>query len=100
MRDFPQWQSHRWQSWATVAVAVMFMLLVVGASVAQAATALTAGSTGVTATEATVWGFLDPGGYETSYHFEYGTTTSYGSSTDPYTRSGMEPNPSGRRYRA
>jgi hypothetical protein len=38
-------------------------------------------STGVTETAATLNGAIDPQGSETTYHFEYGTSTSYGTST-------------------
>src|SRR5262249_52884215 len=37
-------------------------------------------STGVTETAATLNGVVDPQGSETTYHFEYGTSTSYGTS--------------------
>jgi hypothetical protein len=38
-------------------------------------------ATQVTATSATLGAQIDPGGAETSYHFDYGTTASYGQST-------------------
>ncbi len=38
-------------------------------------------ATAVTATSATLNGTLNPNGLATSYHFEYGTSTSYGNST-------------------
>jgi len=34
-------------------------------------------------TEAELFAEVDPGGLETTYYFEYGTTSSYGQSTDP-----------------
>lgn len=40
-----------------------------------------ASPTGVTAVGATLSGTVDPGGLATTYHFEYGTTTAYGTST-------------------
>ena len=38
-----------------------------------------------TSTGATLSGIIDPGGYETTYFFEYGETTDYGSKTGPET---------------
>ncbi len=46
-----------------------------------APSATTEPATGVTQTEATLHGVVNPNETETYYHFEYGTTTSYGSST-------------------
>ena len=40
-------------------------------------------SSNVTATEANLSAKINPNGVETTYHFEYGTTTSYGESTPP-----------------
>jgi hypothetical protein len=40
-----------------------------------------AGASGVTTRRATLTGTIDPHGVATSYHFNYGTTSSYGSST-------------------
>jgi hypothetical protein len=42
--------------------------------------ATTKAATGVTTTEATLNGTVNPEGQETTYHFEYGKTTSYGTS--------------------
>jgi hypothetical protein len=45
-------------------------------------TVTTGSATGVTETEATLHGTVNPNGTEaTTYHFEYGTTTSYGKTT-------------------
>jgi hypothetical protein len=41
----------------------------------------TKAATGITKSEATLNGVVDPNGAETKYHFEYGTSTSYGAST-------------------
>jgi hypothetical protein len=41
----------------------------------------TESASGVTETEATLHGTVNPKGAETKYHFEYGPTTSYGNST-------------------
>lgn len=38
----------------------------------------------ITSTTATVAGFLNPNGFGTTYHFEYGTTTSYGHSSPSF----------------
>jgi len=43
--------------------------------------ATTEPATGVSETQATINGTVNPDGVDTHYHFEYGTTTSYGSST-------------------
>lgn len=45
-----------------------------------APSAITKPATGVTATEATLNGTVNPEGQETTYHFEYGQTISYGTS--------------------
>jgi hypothetical protein len=42
------------------------------------------GATGVTSRRARLTGTIDPHGVATSYHFEYGPTTSYGSSTPEF----------------
>ena len=44
-------------------------------------TAVTGASTGVAATSATLNGTVNPNGQATSWYFEYGTTTGYGSTT-------------------
>jgi hypothetical protein len=43
--------------------------------------AVTGSATGVTVTSATLGGSVDPNGRATSWYFEYGTSTSYGSKT-------------------
>jgi hypothetical protein len=43
--------------------------------------AVTGAATGVTATQATLAGTVDPNGRATTWYFEYGTSTSYGSKT-------------------
>jgi hypothetical protein len=40
----------------------------------------TGGPSGVTQSQATLAGAIDPQGWDTTYHFEYGTSTAYGSS--------------------
>jgi hypothetical protein len=50
-----------------------------GSPVAAKPAVTTQAASSVTATAATLNGSVDPNGSATSYHFEYGTTTSYGS---------------------
>jgi hypothetical protein len=47
----------------------------------QCAPGITAPASGVSATAATLNGVVTPGGIDTTYKFEYGTTTGYGTST-------------------
>jgi len=47
----------------------------------QCASGITTPASGVSATAATLNGVVTPGGTDTTYSFEYGTTTGYGSST-------------------
>jgi phosphodiesterase/alkaline phosphatase D-like protein len=47
----------------------------------QPPSATTGAASGVTNTTATIAGSVNPNGLDTSYHFEYGTTPSYGTST-------------------
>lgn len=56
--------------------------------VATGAPSVTTGTaSAITATSATLSGQVDPGGAQTSYRFDYGTTTAYGSSS-PVTSAG------------
>ena len=58
------------------------------ASAAPAApAAATGGATDVAQSSATIAGTVNPNGTDTSYYFQYGTTTSYGSNT-PSTSAG------------
>jgi hypothetical protein len=67
----------------------IFVLAVLAIAVAAAATAIAAGppsattgsATGVGQTTATLNGTVDPQGSDTTYHFEYGTSSSYGLQT-------------------
>lgn len=52
----------------------------------------TAAATAVTSSTATLNGTLEPNGVETQYHFEYGTTSEYGSSTES-TEAGSQSGP-------
>ncbi len=47
----------------------------------QGPTVATGGASGVGSSNATLSGTVNPQGFATSYHFEYGTTTAYGSVT-------------------
>jgi hypothetical protein len=53
----------------------------VGLAVAAAPAATTTAATDVTATTATLNGTVEPNGENTTYRFEYGTTTQYGTQT-------------------
>ncbi len=71
-----------------IAVVCAGALLALGAQapVAVAATepaVSTGNATAITPTSATVNGTVNPEGQSTTYYFEYGTTTSYGSKTSP-----------------
>ncbi|HET6551424.1 MAG TPA: hypothetical protein VFG79_23355 [Solirubrobacter sp.] len=56
--------------------------LLLSAALLQAAPTATTGETqSVTTDSAALTGTVNPNGQETNYHFEYGTTTSYGTST-------------------
>jgi hypothetical protein len=57
----------------------------------QAPGVTTGGASGVGQTSATVNGTVDPNGQSTTYHFEYGTTTGYGTPT-PDANAGSGPN--------
>jgi hypothetical protein len=72
----------------SVLLAALGCLLFAGpASAASAPTAVTGAVTAFTETSATVTGTVNPNGQATTWHFEYGTTPSYGSST-PSTSAG------------
>jgi hypothetical protein len=68
-------------------------LFAVLALLAAAAPAATTGPVGqVTPTSATVTGMVDPNGIATTFHFEYGTTQSYGLQTpDSAAGTGADP---------
>jgi len=63
-------------------------LLAPAAAVAAAPGASTGNATNVTATTATLTGTVNPNKEETSYFFEYGTTTAYGTKTPVQTVGG------------
>lgn len=66
---------------AVAVAAVLVLSAFTGAALAAAPTATTGPTTAVGSTTATVTGSVDPGGLSTTWHVEYGTSTSYGSST-------------------
>jgi hypothetical protein len=72
-------------------VAAVGLTALVGTAIAAAPTATTGPATNVTATTATVTGTVNPNGEPTTYYFEYGTTTDYGSRT-PTENAGGGPN--------
>ena len=51
-----------------------------GVTITSTPAATTGSATGVTTGASTLNGTVNPAGYETSYHFEYGKTTAYGTS--------------------
>jgi hypothetical protein len=63
------------------AVASLLLVLAAPAAAATAPTAITGPVTAIGGTIATLSGTINPNGTATSWHFEYGTTTAYGSST-------------------
>jgi hypothetical protein len=65
-------------------VAAAFAALVVcGIAAAAAPTAITGPVTATASTTATLIGTVNPNGASTTWHFDYGKTTSYGSTTAP-----------------
>ncbi|HEX7310380.1 MAG TPA: hypothetical protein VF232_04310 [Gaiellaceae bacterium] len=64
-----------------VGAGLLLSAVAVAASAASAPTAITGPVTALGTTTATVTGTVNPGGLTTSRYFEYGTTTSYGSTT-------------------
>src|SRR3954467_14546268 len=62
------------------ALAVLALALAQSA-LAAAPTATTGAATNITSTTATVNGSVNSGKEQTTYHFEYGTPTAYGTST-------------------
>jgi hypothetical protein len=66
----------------TFILALVALALVVPAAALAVAPAVTTGAaSAITSTSATVAGSVNPNGAETKYHFEYGTTDTYGTST-------------------
>ena len=67
--------------WAIGAILLVVLGTWTGTALAAAPTATTGPTTAAGATTATVTGTVDPGGQATTWHVEYGTSTSYGSTT-------------------
>jgi hypothetical protein len=65
----------------TLLAALAGALTISPSALAAAPTATTGAATAVTSTTATVNGAVNSGKEQTTYHFEYGTTTAYGAST-------------------
>ena len=57
--------------------------LTAGTAVTTTPTVSTGGASNITTTGAQINGSVNPNGFSTTYHFEYGLTTTYGSSTQP-----------------
>jgi hypothetical protein len=70
------------------AAAILVMLLVAGTASASAPSATTSPASAVTATSASLNGTVNPNKEDTSYHFDWGLTTAYGSKTPSVTVSG------------
>ena len=85
VRDFARAPVFAWLMRSLVlAVACAWAVLALSAAAAAAAgepTVSTGNATAITSTSATVNGTVNPEGQATTYYFEYGTTTSYGSQT-------------------
>src|SRR5687767_4409711 len=65
----------------TLGLLVALALALPAAALAEAPGATTTDATDVTASSATLNGVVNPNKEDTTYHFEYGTTTAYGTST-------------------
>jgi hypothetical protein len=61
----------------------MLAMVLVALVASSNLTVTTAAPTSVTSTTAVLHGTVDPGGTKTRYWFEYGTTTAYGTATQP-----------------
>lgn len=76
------------------AAVVLSVVVAVGAASAAAPSVVTGSATAITATTATIAGTVDPNGVATTWQFEYGTSTGYGSqspSTPQAAGSGTSP---------
>src|SRR4051812_23682586 len=73
-------RAHSRSALAAVATTALAMIAPAAASAAPPAVT-TGGAAQVTITTATLTGTVNPGGVATSYYFQYGTTTAYGSRT-------------------
>jgi hypothetical protein len=66
---------------STSVIAAALLLIVATAAQGAAPTAITGPVSAVGSTSATATGTVNPGGVSTTWHFEYGKSTSYGSTT-------------------
>lgn len=73
---------------AAIATAIVMALLAPAAALGAAPSATTSAASAVTSTSATLNGSVNPNKESTTYRFDYGLTTSYGSSTPSATVSG------------
>lgn len=77
-------KAHRGRSLLAAVLTAVGVALTISAGLARAATApavVTGAAAPVTDTQATIAGTVDPNGTATTWHVEFGTTTSYGSVT-------------------
>jgi hypothetical protein len=65
----------------TAVAAVAAFLLIPATAVASVPTATTANATDITQTSVKLHGSVKPNGEQTTWHFDFGTTTAYGAST-------------------
>jgi len=75
----PAWNAYTSRSRSSVELPLPAAL----GSVPSAPLVSTGDATAVSETSATLNGTVNPGNQSTTYHFEYGTTSSYGSKTEP-----------------
>src|SRR5262249_24095038 len=55
----------------------------------EAQTAITSAAADITATSATLYGTLNPNGFDTTYYFQWGTNTAYGNATPSFSVHGQ-----------
>jgi hypothetical protein len=67
--------------WAIAIATLVALMVFTGSALAAVPSASTGPTTATGATTATVTGSVNPGGEATTWHVEYGTSTSYGSTT-------------------
>lgn len=75
----------------SICLAIGCLAATAGTALAGAPTAVTTAASGLTGTTATLNGSVNPNKEVTTYRFEYGTTTAYGSQTPADTVSGNNP---------
>ena len=78
----PRRKADRWYTPVqALGLAALAAMLIAGVAVAAAPTATTGAATAITDTTATLEGTVSPNQEDTTYYFEYGTTTRYGTKT-------------------